>query len=125
MNKKLLVLSILSIFMLLAISMASAVNTTTSVKKKESPLFRIRTRQAIKEKIGDVIGNIKTKFIGQRVFFLPFLWLRNIEYFSVRQRLNEKTGLYVTSSCWTWEGPCEYTYIDCTEVHTQYCEPCL
>ena len=77
MNKKLLVVSILAVFMLLAISMASAVNTTTTVKKKESPLFGIRTRQAIGEKIGDIIENIKTKYIGERVFFLPFQGLRD------------------------------------------------
>ena len=73
MNKKILIISIVAVFMLLALSFASTVSSNTSKPiRKESPLFGIRTRQAIKEKIGQVIENIKAKYIGERVFFLPF-----------------------------------------------------
>ena len=61
MNKKILVVSIIAVFTLVAISFASAINTTTPVKKKESPLFRIRNRRAIREKIGDLVR----RFIGE------------------------------------------------------------
>lgn len=107
MSKKLLLISILAVFMLLAISLASAVNTSTPVKKKESPLFGIRTRQAIKERIGDIIENIKTKYIGERVFFLPFQWLR----------LKNIFHLYTGGS----QPECDYTEgthctrLDCTD----------
>ena len=74
MNKKILVVSILAVFTLVAISFASAINTTAPVEKKESPLFRIRSRRAIREKIGDLVR----RFLGDRIFFLPFQWLRNI-----------------------------------------------
>lgn len=61
--------------MLLAISFATTVSSNTSEPtRKESPLFKIRIRKAIQEKIGGFI----TRFVGERVFFLPFQWLRNI-----------------------------------------------
>ena len=91
MNKKLLIISILAVFMLLAISFASAVNTNTaeSAEKKQSPLFRVRIRQAIKEKI----GNVMTRFIGERTFFLPFKWLRMIDDLPLRQLLETKVTI--------------------------------
>ena len=72
MNKKILLISILSFLMLLTISFASAINTnTTDIERKESPLYRIRIRRAIGEKITIIIENIRTKFLGERIFFLP------------------------------------------------------
>jgi len=77
MNKKILVFCILAVFMLLAITFASTVTSDTSKpNRKESPLFRIRTRQAIKEKIGKLL----TRFVGERIFFLPFQWIKNKIY---------------------------------------------
>ena len=56
MNKKILVITILAVFMLLAISFASTVSSNTpKPPKKESPLFKIRIRKAIQEKIGDMM----------------------------------------------------------------------
>ena len=56
MNKKILLVSILSFLMLLTISFASAIDINTSdVERKESPLFGIRTKRAITEKINDII----------------------------------------------------------------------
>ena len=78
MNKKILAISTTAVFILVAIPFASAVNITTVVEKKESPLFGIRTRKAISGRIGEVIENIKTKYIGERVFFLPFQWLKRL-----------------------------------------------
>ena len=74
MNKKILIISILAVLMLVTISLASATNTnTTNTEKKESPLWTIRTKRAISEKINNIIENIKTKFLGERIFFLPFI----------------------------------------------------
>jgi hypothetical protein len=87
MNKKILFVSLLSVFMLLAIMFASTVTSDTQKPpKKESPLFGIRTRKAIKEKIGDFIR----RFIGERVFFLPFQWLRNLGY-----RINDESNTVI------------------------------
>ena len=79
MNKKLVVVSILAVFTLVAISFASAVNTNTTndIKKKESPLYKIRTSRAIGENLLKIIEYLKTKFLGDRIFFLPFQWLKN------------------------------------------------
>jgi hypothetical protein len=76
MKKKILIVSIFGIFMLVAISFASAVTTNTiNDNKKDSPLYRIRTKTAIREKINKIIDNIKTRFLGERVFFVPFYWI--------------------------------------------------
>ena len=72
MRKKILLVSILVVFMLVTISFASAINANNiDTEKKESPLYRIRTQRAIREKIGLVIGNIMTKILGKRIFFIP------------------------------------------------------
>jgi hypothetical protein len=76
MNKKILLFSIVSVFMLVAISYAAAINTTNT-EKKDSPLYRIRTKRAITEKISEIIENIKTRFLGNRIFFLPLQRLKN------------------------------------------------
>jgi hypothetical protein len=76
MNKKIMAISILAIFMLLAISYATAVSTTNT-EKKESPLYGLRTRRATTEKISNIIENIKTNFLGNRIFLLPIQWLKN------------------------------------------------
>ena len=76
--KKIVAISILAVFMLVAISYATAVNTnTTSKETKESPLYNIRNRRAIGSKIYNIIDNIKTKFLGNRIFFLPIRSLGN------------------------------------------------
>jgi len=75
--KKLLIISILAVFMLVAISFATVVSSnTTTTKKKESPLFGIRTRLAIGERVQNLKENIKARFVGERMFYLPFQWLR-------------------------------------------------
>lgn len=80
MNRKLLLITVLAVFMLMAISYATAVNTKTSeIVTKESPLYNIRTRRAIDEKIGDIIDNIKTRFLGERAFFIPFYRLSYLD----------------------------------------------
>ena len=80
MNKKILIVSILAVFTLLTISFATAVslNTVKTNDKKESPLYGIRTRRAIGERLGKIMNYIKTRFIGDRIFFLPFQRIRTI-----------------------------------------------
>jgi len=72
MNKKILVMSILAVFMMVSISFVSSAEVNTDVEKKESPLYRIRTKREIREKLGFILENIKTRFLGERAFFLPF-----------------------------------------------------
>jgi hypothetical protein len=96
MNKKLLVVSILAIFMLVGISFATAINpdATTHQKKMESPLFKIRTRHALGEKLKEILKNLIIKFFGERRFFLPFQWLKDREHHSIRELLQQKTEGY-------------------------------
>jgi len=102
MNKKLLVFSVLTVFMLIAISFASAINTNTakSFEKKESPLYDIRTRRAIREKIGNII----TRFVGEQMFFLPFQWTIFIKHIS-KESDAWPTG-FTYPSCRTYCGSC-------------------
>jgi hypothetical protein len=103
MNKKILFVSILSLVMLLTISFASAINmNNVDTDNKESPLFGIRTRRAITEKITNVIDNIRTKFLGERIFFLPLPSLRNKDTFSAGNLLIGKTG--GDKTCFTCYG---------------------
>ncbi len=72
MKKKLLIGGILVVFMLSMISFSTVVGSNNAEERNESPLFRIRTRKAIGERLGDLKETLKTRFIGERVFFLPF-----------------------------------------------------
>jgi hypothetical protein len=73
MNKKIMIFCVSAVFMLIAISFASAVNTNEkNASEKESPLYRIRAKSAVREKIGEMIDSIKTNFLGERIFFVPF-----------------------------------------------------
>ena len=71
MNKKRTIIGCVLLFMLVALPFVSAVTQNTDVEKKDSPLYRIRTRFAINEKISNIVEKIKTKFLGERMFFLP------------------------------------------------------
>ena len=71
MNRRVSLVSIIIVFMLMAILFASAVTSnTTNAVRKESPLYGIRTQRAIGEKIENIIENIRTKFLGERMFFI-------------------------------------------------------
>ena len=73
MKKKILVISFIAVFMLISISLVSAINANNSEETKESPLFRIRAENAIGQKIERIFEQIKSKFLGERIFFIPFL----------------------------------------------------
>lgn len=123
MNKKLLLISLLVVFTLVAISLTSVIgsNTVKPVEKKDSPLFGIRTRRAT----GDRLENIKTRFIGERVFFLPLTWLRNRDDRSVRQQLQYKTPDTEYDITCTHEG-CGVTVVTpilCTIYKQTICGP--
>jgi len=87
MNKKIMIGSILAVLMLVAISFSAAAvsNQSNDVEKKKavSPLFGIRTKDAIGEKL----SSLKAKFLGERIFFIPVI---NKEVFSDRQNLQLK-----------------------------------
>ena len=90
MNKKILIGSILAVFMLVAISYATAVNNNTNTEKKESPLYGIRTRRVISEKITNIVENIKTKFLRERIFFIPLQGIRARYNLYTRMQLQGK-----------------------------------
>ena len=70
MKKKILIVGTISILMLLTTSFVSVVGTTSdSDEAKESPLFKVRNKQALGEKINNVLESIKIKFFGERMYF--------------------------------------------------------
>ncbi len=89
MNKKLITISILAVLTLVGISLTSAVTTTKDNERKESPLYGIRTKLAIGEKLENLRANIEAKFTVGRVFWIPLQWQRND--LLVRERLQIKT----------------------------------
>lgn len=72
MKKKLMIFCILSVFMLVTITFASAVNVRTlnTADKRISPLFGIRTKKAT----GIIFEKIKTRFIRSRIFYPPIIF---------------------------------------------------
>ena len=110
-DKKILFGAFLAVFMLVAISYASAVTSDTSnAERKESPLFGIRTNQAIREKISDIVMNIRTKFLGERIFFIP------LPLIGTRMRQYSLASISGINPCIT------YHYLCSIDVKT-YCEP--
>jgi hypothetical protein len=71
MNKKAMIVSIFFVLIMLGISLTTTVSSNTSSEKKDSPLYRIKTRLINGEKIGKIIEDIKTKFIGGKLYFIP------------------------------------------------------
>jgi len=68
MNRKLMIGSALAVLMLVAISFASGFSSgTTNAGKKDSPLYMIRTKIYLGEKIGRILEEVKTRFIGDRI----------------------------------------------------------
>ena len=128
MKKKIVITSLLAVFMLLAISYATAVNTTTSeTDAKESPLYGIRARRAISDKIKNIVENIKAKFLGDRLFFLPFRLLRDIPnapmFFKPKSYEFEECTWY-PSMCNGMLGCVSYYYPDLCTVYPgpdRYC----
>ena len=72
-NNKMVIISILAVFMLVAISCSSVIksNTINSDDKKSSPLFRIRVSRATTGKIGNILDNIR--LFNERIFSIPFV----------------------------------------------------
>ena len=97
--------------MLLVITFASAINSNiTAVEKKESPLYNIRTGLAIGEKISQILENIKTKFLGERIFFIPLKWIKNLN-----PNINRNPTTYdkTTGLCTCWHIFCDTEIIVC------------
>ena len=106
MKKNLIIISFIICIILLTISITSAieVNKNQSIENKESPLYKIRTRQVLGDRLKELIECIKAKFLGERMFFLPFQWLKNIinaDNFNIDKPTNDIT---MCKSCAT--GPC-------------------
>ena len=107
MKWKIWAVSMLAIFMLIAISFSTSVssNIINSIEKKESPLYQIRTRQAISDRIVEIVEEIKTRFLGERIYFLNFRPIRRLF------NLEDLPVNYRDIPCTKW---CEYTsYTQC------------
>lgn len=87
MNEKIVIATILTIFMLTIISLTTATNMQKieSTEKKISPLYKIRTEKAIGSKLEWIINRIHTRFVNGRLY----LNIENPKFF--RYRL-ENTG---------------------------------
>lgn len=120
MNKKILIVSILAIFMLLAISFATAVNNKKNEQNKESPLFAIRTNRAINiEKMNEIREKIITRFSRQRIFFLPFQQLTEKEKNNDNRLATQKDTPTQCYTCYSDTARCGVTCIGGTPTMCQ------
>ena len=78
MNRNFTILSMLAVFLLVAISFSATVSSDTTTETKESPLYKVRTRIAIGERVGNILEYINTNFLGERMFFLMFRPIQKI-----------------------------------------------
>lgn len=100
MKKKIIIGCISLVFMLLTISVVTAIGNETQIennKEKISPLFKIRTSQSKDEQI----QKIQTNLIGDRIFFLPFTLFKNNEqlYNTEQYSSKVKCRTYHVTSC--------------------------
>jgi hypothetical protein len=108
--------------MLVTVSYGSAINSNKNIEKKETPLFQIRTRIAIGEKMIDIFDNIKTKFLGEKLFFksnglLEFIFTKQTKIqckFSYEEYCSSRT-----SSCACLQA--RYTNKDPYDSCRSYC----
>ena len=75
--------------MLASMSFISSALVITDVGRKESPLYQIRTKITISENIEEIVNKVHTRFLGDRIFFLPF----------VRIKYNPQYSDYKAASC--------------------------
>ena len=64
MNKKLLIIGFMAVFMMVAVSFAAAINTENMEKEKESPLYKLRARKAVQEK-KEILKDKAYDFVGR------------------------------------------------------------
>ena len=109
-------MSILAVFVLVSVSFISSAEVNADVEKKDSPLYRLRARQAISEKLDTIIENIKTRFIGERLFCLPIKLFRISRVFSdvywSCTECTEGTCQRTNQACCTTNSPCTYKTCD-------------
>jgi hypothetical protein len=100
MQNKIKIISILSIFMLIAISLMANGLVALGRNRKESPLYKVRALDAINEKV----SQIKTKF-NTRLFFKPFQLIRNKINLLIEEDSNSNIR---TQSCSLGTPPCTF-----------------
>ena len=109
MRKKMMGITIIIITMLVTISLATATSSEEKEQTKESPLYKIRAKSHIGQKIGNIVTKIKTKFLGERMFFMPNKPITNQYRMSLREMaqmkspthgIYERTCYFPVDYCW-------------------------
>ena len=103
MKKGFVLISIIMVLILLTISITSAFEMNQNNNNIESPLFKIRKDRALGKDIKNIIENFITRFVGDRIFFLPF------------KSLIDKIINSNEQNAWTDAGTL------CTKLDTCYC----
>ncbi|GAG69112.1 unnamed protein product, partial [marine sediment metagenome] len=110
MKKKIMIMSILAVFALIAVSFSAAGLYGFDRTKKESPLYKIRSSQKLNErvqvKVNDVRESLRLR-LGERAFLLP------MKLFKVQNALSivictlggdPKNCVSLNSQCWHCKG---------------------
>ena len=121
--KKICIFGIFVFFMLLTISFATAINTNNNSENKESPLYRIRAKNALGSKVSQIIENIKTKFLGERLFYVPIPFINKIKNL-INPPSSQVYCTAIPEECPTMNDDCPTMQDDCpTMQHNKLCEP--
>ena len=92
--KKIFGFALLVVILLVTISFATAIGTKTTSEQKESPLYNLRTKNVISTKVTQILQNIKTKFLGERIFIIPFISFRNVNnFYSSKDQITDIVSL--------------------------------
>ena len=88
MKKKFVAIVVLTTFTLVSISFATTVSSNTNIQKKESPLYKIRSKSAIWERDNVVFS----KFFNGRLIFVPTSLLRILRNIDDTEQNNDNVG---------------------------------
>lgn len=97
MKKKIVIVSILAVFALIAVSYSAVSLSIINRTSKESPLYKIRSTQTVREKI----TGVNAKLDG-RVFFLPLKLMNKLEL--KNDVLPSGNDHCITKDCFTFNG---------------------
>jgi hypothetical protein len=119
MKRKILAGCILAVF-IITVSAITAIGLKTDAdENKESPLYKIRTQKAISEKINSLVDSIKTKFLGERVFWVPLIQRFPVGTITPPPSIGSEGGkgcLTCFFTCGLEATDCGYTCVVCQTI---------
>jgi len=106
MKRKIVVGCIGAVLLLMLVGFTSVVAIRTTYEIKESPLFGVRLKKAINDRIKEIKLNLESKFIVKRIFLFNMIPIKDYEVYNYRTRLQEKVTGGGYTACPSWNCIC-------------------